>query len=67
MQHNFAISSQMTAPVKIRFKGPPVPRAKPIPPELWDKHKAELFFLHRSNTLDQIMKEMTAKHDFTPS
>jgi len=54
-------------PQQFKWKGPPVPRAKPIPREQWEEHKKELTELYQRMTIDELMAAMKAKHRFTPS
>jgi hypothetical protein len=51
----------------LQWKGPPVPRAKPIPTEQWGKHKEELCKLYKSMKLDDLMVTMRVRYGFAPS
>lgn len=53
--------------IKLQWRGPPVPRAKPVPPEKWEEHKEELHSLYQRMTLDDLMAMMKVRHIFTPS
>ncbi|KAF2473717.1 uncharacterized protein BDR25DRAFT_301869 [Lindgomyces ingoldianus] len=54
-------------PQPLRFVGPPVPRARPIPPSKWDEHKEELRSLYEERTLEDLMEFMKRTHSFEPS
>lgn len=53
--------------VQLQWKGPPVPRAKPIPQEKWEEHKEELCELYQRMTLEDLMAMMKVRHSFAPS
>lgn len=57
----------MSAPQQFRFKGQAAPRAKPLPPEKWEEHKAELCDLYQKMKLDGLMAMMKVRHNFAPS
>jgi hypothetical protein len=52
---------------QLQWKGPPVPRAKPVPPEKWEEHKEELCGLYQKMALDDLMAMMKVRHGFAPS
>lgn len=52
---------------QLKWKGPPVPRAKPVPREKWEEHREELTSLYERMTLDDLMAAMKVRHRFTPS
>jgi hypothetical protein len=53
--------------IQLQWKGPPVSRAKPIPPEKWEEHKEELCSLYQRMTLDDLIAMMKVRHTFAPS
>jgi hypothetical protein len=57
----------MSGPQQFRWKGPVVPRAKPLPQEKWDEHKDLLCDLYPKMTLEDLMTMMRVKHNFAPS
>ena len=54
-------------PQQFKWKGPPVPRAKPIPREQWEEHKQILKTLYDRMTVDELMIKMKTMHNFAPS
>jgi hypothetical protein len=52
---------------QLKWKSPPVARAKPIPREQWEEHKKELTQLYNHMTIDELIVAMKVKHGFTPS
>jgi hypothetical protein len=61
------VQGVMAAPIQLRWKPPPPPRAKPISQEIWKQHHTEIVLLYRSHTLDEIIDELGKKYDFRPS
>ncbi|PMD31480.1 hypothetical protein L207DRAFT_572712 [Hyaloscypha variabilis F] len=57
----------MQSQQQLRWRGPPVPRAKPVPPEKWLEHEKELRELYEKMKLDDLMVMMKVRHNFTPS
>ncbi|KAE8447351.1 hypothetical protein EG329_010909 [Mollisiaceae sp. DMI_Dod_QoI] len=51
----------------LRWARPPVPRAKPVPPEKWEEHETELRELYDKMKLDDLVVAMKIRHSFTPS
>lgn len=60
-------SEAMDRHIELRWKGSSAPRAKQIPKEKWEEHKAELFLQYRSKTLEELMSDMGKGHNFWPS
>ncbi|KAI9779631.1 MAG: hypothetical protein M1839_007296 [Geoglossum umbratile] len=52
---------------QLQWKGPPVPRAKPVPPEKWEEHREELCGLYQRMALDDLMAMVKVRHGFAPS
>ncbi|KAN0092324.1 hypothetical protein V8E51_018171 [Hyaloscypha variabilis] len=57
----------MQSQQQLRWRGPPVPRAKPVPAEKWQEHEKELRELYNKMTLDDLIVMMKVRHNFTPS
>ncbi|KAF4626226.1 hypothetical protein G7Y89_g11937 [Cudoniella acicularis] len=57
----------MQSQQQLRWAGPPVPRAKPVPPEKWQEHEKELRELYDKMKLDDLIMMMKVRHNFTPS
>ncbi|EON66473.1 hypothetical protein W97_05571 [Coniosporium apollinis CBS 100218] len=51
----------------LQWKGPPVPRAKPITASKWEEHREELCEFYQKMTLDDLMAMMKVRHGFEPS
>jgi hypothetical protein len=56
----------MQSQQQLRWAGPPVPRAKPVPPEKWREHEKELRELYDKMKLDDLIVMMKVRHNFTP-
>jgi hypothetical protein len=56
----------MQSQQQLRWRGPPVPRAKPVTPEKWQEHEKELRELYEKMKLDDLMLMMKVRHNFAP-